>query len=74
MLDVSSRVFEMSLAGGSVRWVRRGVRLVMVDECGVIVRLMTMRRMSTLVPGKCQRMALAKGGVFVTNQLSCAVG
>jgi hypothetical protein len=31
--------------------VRREVRLVMVDECRVPVRLMAMRRMSTAVPG-----------------------
>jgi hypothetical protein len=31
MRFVSSRVFEMSLSGGSVRRVRREVRLVMVD-------------------------------------------
>jgi hypothetical protein len=33
--------------------VRREVILVMVDECGVPVRLMTMGRMSTSVPGEC---------------------
>jgi hypothetical protein len=48
MRDVSSRVFKMSLSGGSVRRVRREVRLVMVDECGVPVRLMTMGRMSSI--------------------------
>jgi hypothetical protein len=37
MWDVSRRAFEMSLPGGSVRKVRREVRLVMVDECGVTV-------------------------------------
>jgi uncharacterized membrane protein (UPF0136 family) len=47
MRDVSSRALEMSLLGGSVRAVSREVRLVMVDECGVPVRLMTMGRMST---------------------------
>jgi hypothetical protein len=50
MRDVSRRAFEMSLSGGSVRRVRREVRLAMVDECGVPVRLMTMGRMSTAVP------------------------
>jgi hypothetical protein len=49
MRDVSSCAFEMSLSGGSVRRVRREVRVVMVDECGVPVRLMTMGRMSTSV-------------------------
>jgi hypothetical protein len=50
--DVSSLVLEtMSLAGGSVRRVRRDVRLVMVDVWGVPVRLMTMGRMSTSIPG-----------------------
>jgi hypothetical protein len=34
-----------------MRRVSREVRLVMVDECVVPVRLMTMGRMSTLVPG-----------------------
>jgi hypothetical protein len=43
--DVSRRAFEMSLSGGFVRRVRREVRLVMVDECGVHVRLMKMGRM-----------------------------
>jgi hypothetical protein len=47
MRDVSSRALEMSLSGGSVRRVRREMRLAMVDECGVPVRLMTMGRMST---------------------------
>jgi hypothetical protein len=54
-----------------MRRVRREVRLEMVDECGVHVWLMTMGRMSTNVPGMCRRMALARGGVFVANQLSC---
>jgi hypothetical protein len=35
----------------SVRRVRREVRLVMVDEGGVLVRLVTMGRMSTSVLG-----------------------
>jgi hypothetical protein len=53
MRDVSRRALEMSLSGGSLRRVRREVRLVMVDECGVHVRLMTMGRMSTAVYGQC---------------------
>jgi hypothetical protein len=61
MRDVSSRAFEMSLSGGSVRRVSREVKLVMLDECGVPVRLMTMGRMPTSVPGQCRRMALARG-------------
>jgi hypothetical protein len=64
MRDVSSRAFEMSLSGGSVRRVRREVRLVMLDECGVPVRLMTMVRMSTFVPGQCWRMTLARGCIW----------
>jgi hypothetical protein len=60
MRDVSSRVFEMSLSGGSVRRVSRGMILVMVDECGVHVRLMKMGRMSTTIPNQCRRMALAR--------------
>jgi hypothetical protein len=51
MRDVPSRVLEMSLSGGSVRSVGRDVRLAMVDECGVLVRLLTMGRMSTSVHG-----------------------
>jgi hypothetical protein len=61
MRDMSSRALEMSLSGGSVRRVNRDVRLEMVVECGVPVRLMTMGRMSTSVPGKWLRMALARG-------------
>jgi hypothetical protein len=61
MRDVSSRALEMSMSGMSVRRVSREVRLVMVDECGVPVRLMTMRRMSTSVPGQWLRMASARG-------------
>jgi hypothetical protein len=61
MRDVSSRALEMSLSGGSVRRVRREVKLAMVDECGVPVRLMTMGRMSTSVPGQWTRMAFARG-------------
>jgi hypothetical protein len=51
MRDVSSGALEMSLSGGSVRRVSREVRLAMVDERGVPVRLRTMGRMSTSVPG-----------------------
>jgi hypothetical protein len=61
MRDVSSRALAMSLSGGSVRRVRREVRLAMVDVCGVPVRLMTMGRMSTSVPGQWLRMAFARG-------------
>jgi hypothetical protein len=39
----------------------REVRLVMVEECGVPVRLITMGRMSTTVPGQWLRMAFARG-------------
>jgi hypothetical protein len=39
MRDVSRWTLEMSLSGGSVRAVSREVRLVMVEECGVRVRL-----------------------------------
>ena len=62
MRDVSRRALEMSLSGGSVRVVSMEVRLVMVEECGVPVRLMTMGRMSTPVPSECRRMALANKG------------
>ena len=58
MRVVSSRALAMSLSRGSVRAVSREVRLVMVDECGVPVRLMTM---STTVLGHWLRMAFARG-------------
>jgi hypothetical protein len=61
MRDVSRRALEMSLSGGSVRVVSREVRLVIVEECGVHVRLITMGRMSTTVRGKWLRMAFARG-------------
>jgi hypothetical protein len=61
MRDVLSRALEMSLSGGSVRSVRREVRLAMVDEFGVPVRLMTMGTMSTSVLGQWTRMAFARG-------------
>jgi hypothetical protein len=61
MRDVSSRALEMSLSGGSMRRVRREVRLAMQDECGVPVRLMAMGRMSTSVLGQWTRMAFARG-------------
>jgi hypothetical protein len=74
MRDVSSRVLEMSLSEGSVRRVRREVRLVMVDECGVPVRLMTMRRMSTSVPSQCWRIALARGCIWRESFELCGRG
>jgi hypothetical protein len=75
MRDVSSRAFEMSFSGGSVRRVRRHVRLVVVDECGVPVRLMTMGRMSTLLPYHCRRMALARAGCICRESSKlCARG
>jgi hypothetical protein len=62
MRDVSRRALEMSLSGGGyARAVSREVRLVMVEECGVLVRLMTMGRMSTYVPSQWLRMAFARG-------------
>jgi hypothetical protein len=67
MHDVSSRALEMSLSGGSVQRVSREVRLVMVDECGVPVRLMTMGRMSTSVLGQWLRMAFARGVYLARN-------
>jgi hypothetical protein len=65
MRDVSRRALEMSLPGGSVRAVSRVVRIAMVDECGVPVRLVTMGRMSTSVPGQWLRMAFARGVYLV---------
>jgi hypothetical protein len=70
MWDVSIRALEMSLSGGSVRRVNREVRLAMVDECGVPVRLMTMGRMSTSVHGQWLRMALARG-VYLARMSCC---
>jgi hypothetical protein len=64
--DVLWRALEMSLSGGSVRAVSREVRLVMMEECGVPVRLMTMGRMSTIVPGQWLRMAFA-GEVYLAR-------
>jgi hypothetical protein len=61
MRDVPSRVFEMSMSCGSLRRVRRDVKLAIVDAWGVPVRLMTMRRVSASVPGQCWRMAFARG-------------
>jgi hypothetical protein len=58
---VSSRALEMSLSRGSVRRVSREVRLAMVDEWGVPLRLMPMGRMSIAVPGQWLRMAFARG-------------
>jgi hypothetical protein len=65
MRDVSGRALELSLSGEFVRAVSREVRLVMVDECGVPVRLMTMGRMSTIVHGQWLRMAFARGAYSV---------
>jgi hypothetical protein len=61
MRHVSSRALEMGLSGGSVRRVSREVRLAMVDECGIPVRLVTTRRVSTSVPCEWLRMAFARG-------------
>ena len=48
-----------------MRAVSREVRLVMVEECGVPVRLMTMGMMSTTVPGQWFLMAFARGVYLV---------
>jgi hypothetical protein len=61
MRDVSRRDFEMSLSDGSVRRVRREVSLVMGDVWGMPMLLMTIGRMSTLVPGQKWRMVLVRG-------------
>jgi hypothetical protein len=53
--------FGDELSGGSVRSVSREVRLAMVGECDVPVRIMAMGRMSTSVPGKWLRMEFARG-------------
>jgi hypothetical protein len=70
MRDVSRRALEMSLLGGSVRAVSREVRLVMVEECGVPLRLMTMGRMSTTVPGQWLRMVFARGVYLARMRLA----
>jgi hypothetical protein len=70
MRDVSRRALEMSLSGGSVRALSREVRLVMVEECGVHVRLMTMGTMSTTVHGQWQRMAFARGVYLARMRLA----
>ena len=69
MRDVSKCALEMSLSRGLVRAVSREVRLVMVEECGVPVRLMTIGRMSTTVPGQWFLMALARG-VYLSRMRS----
>jgi hypothetical protein len=61
MRDLPSPTLEMSLLGWSLRRVSREVRLAMVDECGVAVRLMTMGRMPTSVLDQWLRMAFARG-------------
>jgi hypothetical protein len=70
MRDVSRCALETRLSGGSVRVVSREVRLVMVEECGVLVRLMTMGRMSTTVPGQWLRMAFARGVYLARMRLA----
>jgi hypothetical protein len=47
------------------------VRIVMVDECGVPVRLLAMGRMSTYVPGQWLRMAFTRG-VYLAR-INCVV-
>jgi hypothetical protein len=61
MRVVSRRILEMSLSCGSVRSVRRDVRLAMVDVLGVPVRVMTMGRMSISIHDQWHRRALARG-------------
>jgi hypothetical protein len=70
MRDVSWRALETSLSGGSVRAVSREMRLVMVEECGVPVRVMTMGRMSTTVPGQWLRIAFARGVYLARMRLA----
>jgi threonine/homoserine efflux transporter RhtA len=67
----SRRVFEISLSGGSLRSVRREVKLVIVDEWGVHVRLMTMGRMSIYVRGEWLWRTLERGVYF--SMIRCAV-
>jgi hypothetical protein len=67
MRAVSSRDFDISLSGGSVRRVRREVRLATMEVWGVHVRLMMMGRMSTVVPGQCCRLALARGCICLES-------
>jgi hypothetical protein len=60
--------FGDDFAKGSVRVVSKEVRLAMVDECGVPVRLMTMGSMSTSVvvaDGICEECE------FCSNHVGC---
>jgi hypothetical protein len=72
MRMVSRRVLRMILSRGYVRSVRTDVRLVMVYVWGMPVRLMTIGRMSIIVPCEWLRRALAKG-VYLSRIISCAV-
>jgi hypothetical protein len=74
MCVMSIRVVETSLSVGSVRRANREVRLVIVKVWGVLVRLMTMGRMSNSVPGQCCRMALASGCIYCESVVGCGRG
>jgi hypothetical protein len=74
MRVVSRRVLEMSLSGGSARSVSGEVRLVMVNVWGLSVRLMTMGRMSVLVPCRWLRRALARRVYFRGQVMRCERG
>jgi hypothetical protein len=53
-----------ALFGGLFRGLIRVVMLVCVREWDVPLRLMIMGRMSTCVPGQCERSAFARGVYF----------
>jgi hypothetical protein len=64
----------MSLTGGSVRRVRREVRLAILDVWGVPVRLMTMGNESVDFSTRAVLAnGIGEGGIFVANHV-CGVG
>jgi hypothetical protein len=74
MHAVSSCAFKKNLSGGSVRRVRRVVRLAMMEVWWVHVRLMMMGRMPKVVPGQCCQIALARGCICLESFERCVRG
>jgi hypothetical protein len=60
--------------GGSERRALGDVMLVIVDDCGVRVRLIPMRRTSTWVPDQCCWRALAKRGIWIVQVALYGIG
>jgi hypothetical protein len=60
MRDVPSHVLEINLSGGVGVEGEEEVRLAMVEVWEVPLRLMMTGKMSTVVPGQCCRIALAR--------------